>query len=300
MLGDISTSVLARFLELRGRQVVKACGSTWYMVPGRFLMSIPYQAVLNPDRRELSRLIRDARAFGARFPSLTWTGLNSGLYVVFPRTEYNIRSLHIKHRPRVRHASQLFEVRPAEKSELLQQGLDVNRGTMARQGRFDPEFGERSRWARFVEAAFGCAGINFPAVFAGRRLAAYMTTCREEKWLHILHQMSRQEDLPNFPNHLLTYAVTKQASCDSSLEAVCYGCAPLFEADGLHEYKLRFGYELIPYQSSIQLHPALDLMLNKSIVRSGIRGMRRLHPRSQFLEVFQTVLSGARASMPPC
>ena len=172
-------SVLARFLELRGRRIVSACGALWYSVPGRFLMSLPYQNMLNPDPEELRRIIRETGLCGARFPSLNWTGLESGLYVL-RRREYDIGSLHAKHRPRVRHAMQHFEVRPAEKSQLLDQGCALNLSTMARQGRYDPEFGELRRWERFVEAAFDCPGVSFPAVFSGSRLAAYMVTCREQ------------------------------------------------------------------------------------------------------------------------
>jgi hypothetical protein len=247
-------------------------------------------------------MIRETGALGARFPSLSWTGLESGLYVLRHR-DYDIGSLHTKHRPRVRRAVQCFEVRTAEKVELLNQGWDLNLSTMARQGRYDAEFGDRHRWERFVEAAFACPEIVFPAVFTGPRMAAYMATCREEKWLHILHQMSRQEDLPNFPNHLLTYAVTKQAAVDTSLEAVCYGYVPLFAADGLNEYKLRFGYEMIPHYSVIQLHPSLNLVLNQPATRLAVRIARRLRHNNQHLETLETVLEGARLSGPsinPC
>jgi len=240
-------------------------------------------------------MIREAGVFGARFPSLGWTGLESGLYIL-RRRPYDIGSLHAKHRPRVRHALQHFEVRPAEKAQLLEQGRALNLTTMARQGRYDPEFGERGRWERLVEAGFACPGISFPAVFCGSRLAAYMVTCREQKWLHILHQMSRQDDLPNFPNHLLTYSITEQAASDASLEAVCYGCIPLFAADGLHEYKLRFGYELVPHRSAIQLHPALEVVANHPIARAAVRMARRLRRDDQRLETVETVLEGARSS----
>jgi hypothetical protein len=191
--------------------------------------------MLDPDPGEIRRMIRETGVLGARFPSLKWSGLESGLYVLQKRN-YGIESLHAKQRPRVRHALQHFEVRLAEKAELLDQGWTLNLSTMVRQGRFDPEFGDRRRWEKLVEAAFACPEIVFPAAFSDRRMAAYMATCREHQWLHILHQMSRQEDLPNFPNHLLTYVVTRQAITDVSLEAVCYGYAPLFAADGLHEF----------------------------------------------------------------
>ena len=261
-------------------------------------MSLPYQATLNPNPEDLGRMIRETRAFGARFPSLSWTGLESGLYVR-RRCNYDIGSLHAKHRPRVRHGLQCFEVRLAEKTQLLEQGCALNLATMARQGRYDPEFGEPRRWEKFVEAAFACTEISFPAAFSGPRLAAYMVTCHEQNWLHILHQMSRQEDLPNFPNHVLTYEVTKQAFNDTSLEAVCYGYVPLFAADGLHEYKLRFGFEMVPHRSIIQLHPALNFLLNRAAARAAVRGARRVQPENQQLETLETVLEGAGSSGRP-
>jgi hypothetical protein len=288
-------SVLARFLELRERRIIRACGALWYGVPGRFLMSLPHQRMLDPDPGELQRMLRETRSCGARFPSRNWTGLASGLYVL-RRRDYDIRSLHVKHRPRVRHALQHFEVRYAEKAELLDQGRELNLTTMTRQDRYDSEFGDARRWETLVEAAFACPGISVPAVFAGSRLAAYMITCREQGWVHILHQMSRQEDLPDFPNHLLTYTVSAQAAADPSIEAVCYGYVPLFAADGLHEYKLRFGYELIPHQSAIQLHPTLKVALDQPVARCAVRVARRLLRNEQRLEIVQSVLEGARCS----
>lgn len=288
-------SALARFLELRGRRVIHACGATWYTVAGRFLMSLPYQRMLNPDPGEIAALIRETRTCGARFPTLSWTGLPSGLYVL-PRCDYDLRSLHVKHRPRVKHGMQRFHVRLAEKSQLISQGRELNLGTMARQGRYDPEFGDPRRWETFIEAAFACPEVSFPAVFRGSRLAAYMVTCREQKWLQILHQMSRWEDLPDFPNHLLTYSVSAESAADPSLDTVCYGYLPLFAADGLHEYKLRFGYELVPHRSAIQFHPALKPVLQHPWASAAVRIARRVLRNHQGLEIIQSVLEGARCS----
>jgi hypothetical protein len=111
--------------------------------------------------------------------------------------------------------------------------------------------------------------------------------------------MSRQEDLSNFPNHALTFCVTQQAAADESLEAICYGYVPLFAADGLHEYKLRFGYEMVPHQSAIQFHPMVRMALNNPVTKLALRCTRALYPRSQRLETIETVLKGARSSRPP-
>src|SRR5215471_6339098 len=118
-------SVMARFMELRGRRIVRACGAVWYAAPGRFLMSLPYQRMLNPDPAELKALIRDNAALGVRFPSTEWSGLESGLYV-FKRRPYDIESVHSKQRPRVRKGMESFQVRPATKAQLLAQGRALN------------------------------------------------------------------------------------------------------------------------------------------------------------------------------
>jgi 5-hydroxyisourate hydrolase-like protein (transthyretin family) len=74
---------------------------------------------------------------------------------------------------------------------------------------------------------------------------------------------------------------------------------PLFAADGLHEYKLRFGYEMAPHYSAIQLHPVLDVMLNQPAARAAVRVARRLRHNNQQLETLETVLEGARSSGRP-
>jgi hypothetical protein len=190
-----------------------------------------------------------------------------------------------------------FYVRPATKSQVLNQGWALNLSTMARQGRYDPEFGDRRRWETFVEAAFTCTEISFPAAFSGSRMAAYMVTCREQRWLHILHQMWRHEDVHNSPNHALTYAVTQQAAADPELDAVCYGYVPLCAGARLHEYKLRFGYELISHRSAIQLHPALGI-LSSRLGRAALRAVRSFSHENQQLQTIETVLEGASASRP--
>ena len=230
-------STLAQFLELRGRRIFGACGALWYTVPGRFLMSLPYQKMLDPDPEELRRMIREAGACGARFPSLNWTGLESGLYVLRRRAlRYHVAACQTQAESAARAAALRGET--GGESPAAGPGLCAQPEHHGPPGPLRPRVWRAAAVGTTCGGGFRLPGVSFPAVFSGSRMAAYMVTCREQKWLHILHQMSRQEDLPNFPNHLLTYTVTAQAAADTSLEAVCYGYVPLFAADGLHEYKL--------------------------------------------------------------
>ena len=289
-------SVVARFLELRGRRVVSACGATWYVGPGRFLISLPYHAMLNPDPAELRSLIRETRAFGARFPSSSWTGLESGIYVMRAR-DYNIESVHEQWRTRVCAGLQSFDVRPATKNQLLTQGRALNLHAMAVRGRYDPEFGDQRRWETLVEAAFACSAISIPAAFRGPRMAAYMITCREQGWMHILHHMSPQLELPGFPNDVLTFSVTRQAAADQSVEAISYGYVPLCAAGGLHEYKVHFGYDVVPHRAAIQLHPVMDALLNSRVARAAVRAACYLR-RGRQVQTIESILEGAHSSGP--
>ena len=243
-------------------------------------------------------MIREAGACGARFPSASWSGLAGGLYVMNAR-EYDIESVHAEERDQVLHSQERFNFRPATKAQMLSQGRALNLSAMHRHGRYDPEFGDPRQWETLVEAAFACSAISFPAVFAGPRLAAYMITCREHRWLHILHHMSPHEDRSDFPNHFLTYSVTKQAVDDESLDAVCYGYVPLSATGSLHNFKQCFGYELIPHRSAIQLHPVLDAVLNSRVARAAVSAVRSLCHEDQQLEIIEAVLEGAHSSRSP-
>lgn len=282
-------------MELRGHRVAEACGTLWHGTEGRIYMSLPYHRPLAPDPDEVARLLVKAHATGVRFPSLAWSGLPSGLYVCRDK-RYDIHSPHRNFRAKVRRGLECCTVRRVEEAELLTQGLELNRETMRRQGRWDPEFGAPRPWRRFVEAMRRCPEIVPVGAFVGSRLAAFSITCREDGWLHLLHQMSRGTDLENCPNHALSFTLTCEAAKDPTLEAVSMGWVSLVDTEGLGEYKRRMGYETIPLNSAFQLHPALEPLLTSRVTLGLVSAARRLRPGDQRAARLAAVLTGARLS----
>jgi len=181
-------------------------------------------------------------------------------------------------------------------SELLRQGLRLNTDTMARQGRYDPEFGEPARWGRLVKAVHGSSAVVAYGAFHEGRLAAYAITCRDGGWLHLMHQNSRTDDLRHFPNHALSFAVTRLAAEDAALEGISFGIRSLIDSVGLHDFKLKLGYEFIERTSAFQLHPAVAPVLLSGALRRIVGGLRRVRPQDQRIEKVEAVLEGAARS----
>ncbi len=289
---------IAEFMERRGRRIVETSECLWHSVENRFFLSLPYQTPRDPEFSEIRRLLVAERALGVKFLSLDRPGLAGGIYVC-RRKPYGLDCIHQKLRSQVRRGMEKFTVRPVEQSELLGQGLQLNRDTMARQGRYDAEFGEAGSWERLAGAVYRSRGVMAYGAFSEGRLAAYVIACRDGGWLNILHQMSRTEDLPQNPNHALTFSVTAMAAEDPALEAVSYGLVSLLSVDGLHMYKVRFGYEVFEGANAFQFHPALVPVLRNGALRGAVDLLRRIRPQDQRLEKMQTVLDAARLSARP-
>ncbi len=283
----------ARFMELRGRRIIEAAGSLWHSTQMRIYMKIPFYEPCNLSAEELKRVMQAARLLGMRYSSLHQAGYPSGLYVC-RRMRYDLSSIHPKQRAPVRRGLEACNIRPVEEAQLLAEGFQCNLDTMHRQRRFDSEFGDPRQWRRLVQAVRQCPAIRAIGAFIDGRLAAYAITYREDGWFHILHQMSSQDSLAKHPNHALTYELTRQAAEDTSIRAICYGLVGLVYGEGLHEYKLRFGYELLQQNSVFLLHPGVEKLLSNSVTIDAIASLRKLRPENQHLERIESVLLGAR------
>ena len=290
-------SPLARFMELRGKKIFEGCGSLWHSVEGGLLMSFPYDRKLDASEEDLKEFLRSTKAKGLRFSSLGWRGTPSGAYVCSSKP-YDLKLVHHSFRAKVRKGLTLLEIRPVTTDELALQGPQLNSDTLQRQGRGDHEFTQPAQWKRFVSAVENSPGITAMGAFDGPRLAAYIIICRDNGVLQLLHQMSRSDSLSLFPNHALTFEVTRQGLDQQAINALCYGLQSIVQTPGLHNYKLDFGYEFVSHNSVITLHPMLSF-LSSGPIRSMVRLLRERRPSDQRLERIDTVLKTASLSRLP-
>ena len=274
---------LANFARMRGLPVYRAAGVWWtpFSHGSRFLMTVPEQLTVDRDEEEIGRLLWSQRMVAARYPTMARRGMESGYYR-WPRQEdFDLTHLDRKLRNSVRRGLEQCQLRELEPRELRELGLDLNRETMERQGRFNPEFGEDARWQRFVAAVERSEGMSITGAFVEGELAGYSIECRADGWWYALYQSSRVSRLKSFPNHALDYFSLERAAKDPTVQGILNSPFPLRTNPGLHDYKTKFGYQVVPYRLVIQLNPVAEGLVNSTPVRAGLRLAHELMPDNQ-------------------
>lgn len=286
---------LATFMEHRGRRIVEAGGVLWHEAESRMYMSMPYTLRPAVSRGDLDEMLKRVNGAGVRYPSEREPGLPGGIYVCQTR-DYGLSAVQSRLRSMVRKGLQQCEVKPADEAVMIREGLQLNRDTMERQGRYDAEFGEPERWANLCRAIGKSPKVMAMGAFVDGFLAAYSVVYEEDGWRHILHQNSRVDLLDHYPNHALAYTLTSEALARPEIEGVSYGLKSLVNTAGLHDFKLRIGYECQEQNSVCHLHPALAPMLTSGLAVWSLKKLRELRAEDQRLERVEAVVMAARAA----
>ena len=288
---------LADLLERRGRRVYQTGGYWWANVDinSRYFVSLPDQICVDIRREDVDSLLRRTSGVLARYPSQQRAGLPCGAYVVQDRA-YTLLKLQKRTRNFVRRGLESCQVRQVERSDLLEQGLELNLDTMARHGRMRPEFGDPKTWARTVEAVYETRGSECWGAFVGDQMASYVMSCRDASWEHLLIQMSRTELLKSYPNHAIDYFLIERAMANPEIQGVCLGSLPLREGAGLHNYKLRMGYKVMPQDAVLVVHPLLSPLATSRIAGPLARQAKRWNQLAGLSERLEILAAGARMS----
>jgi hypothetical protein len=280
-------------MAARGRRIVESGSALWHSTDGKMLMSLPYHLALDPEPGEMSELLRRSGSLGVRYPSITRQGAPGGLYVCRDK-EYSIKTVQARLRSKVRRGLERCEVRVVNAEELLGQGLRLNQETMSRQGRYEAEFGELATFVRLVNAIEVSRYVVAYGSFVDGMLGAYAVTYEEDGWFHILHQMSRIDCLDHYPNHALAFTLTEAALAKPEIVGMSYGLKSLVNTAGLHDFKLRMGFECLSQNMVCELHPVASGVLTSGLASVSVNLARRCFPRDQRLERVQAVISSAR------
>jgi len=289
---SISGQGIARFWKLRGRRVIEAGGVFWGYHGQGLYECLPYHLELAPDAGDLDQLLKETRMFVVRYPSTLRGGLTCDFYVCEPKG-YGLQTVHRKERGKIREGLEHCEIRPVSAAELLHEGLELNRDTLQRQGRWDAEFGDFDLWQRLVNAVAGCPEMEVTGAYVHGRLAAYVIACREDGWLHLLYKHSRTSERSLCINHALDYSILEAAGRDPGIRAVGNYYASFMATPGLDQYKRHMGFRLVPRTLCTHIHPLLAPLLVSRVALRGVRALQALRPADSRWAAAARLLEGA-------
>jgi hypothetical protein len=256
-------------------------------------MAVPDYAMPAPQPGELASLLRKTRRLALRYPSTHEGGIPSGLYVCRDKS-YSIENLSTRFRSSVRKGLDRCEIRPVERAELLTEGLQCNRDTMQRQGRFTAEFGEPRKWGRFVDAAYQMPAIEVTGAFVDGRLGAYVVGCLDDGCYNLLYSYSLTHLRQYYLNHALYFRVMEFNLHRPSVHAVWCGPKTLLSENGLHDFKTRMGFNLEPHNVVVRLHPAIEPLAVQPAVGGMLRLLHKRWPENLRVARIEACLRSAR------
>lgn len=290
-------AALAAFFSARGYRVVDAVGVLWCEYRPHFYMSLPYEARMDLEPRAVADALRANRLLAVRHATLTQPGLPCGLFVRDTRS-YSLACVEPRYRRYVQKGLSRCEIRPATPDDLLAHGLELNLETMQRHGRFDPECGDPRRWRQLVAIIAASPQVVVTGAFLDGRLSAYMLSCRDGAWLHLLIKASRTAEMVHRTNAALDFAILEAASRDQTIDGVTNSWTSITGrgSEGLHAYKRFLGYRVLEHDLGIHLHPALAPALTTRAAVVASKLLSRHRPADRRLELVERLIAGARAT----
>ena len=290
---------IAHFLQTAGYDVETTASGVWYGVGHGFFVRVPPYETRHPTSDELALLWRRPSLLGLKY-SLPPTDAeaNGGLYIVRD-ANYDFPSLQSTQRRKVRRGLEQCEVRPISFERLQQEGLALNRESLARQRRDDPMLSNAQKWARFCHAGTVCDGAHAWGAFVEGELASYAALFVADGVVNILHTMSRAAYLKKHSSPALIFALTQTWMRTPGIRAVSFGPAGLSSWQGLDKFKAHMGFVFEPLTFAVRLRPIASTLLTNRLTRRAVQALTHRYPENDTLRRVQHVLSLAAHAPAP-
>ena len=239
---------MSEFFERAGHTTYATETAWWYEVWPRAVLSFPYHRLLEPDRSETDRLIRDHRLRVVRYPTpLAAFGFPNTLEVQTDAA-FDLGYLEREARRQTRQGLKQCTFERIDFDDLATHGLEMNRATASRQGR-ETIYCDADYWRRYCEAGKATEGARAWGVMVEGKLGSYLVDIAFDGWSnwHLVH--SSAELLPKRPNNVLFYEATRQFLAAGY--KVCYGLGSVEPTPALDRFKVHMGISVLPIKNRL-------------------------------------------------
>jgi hypothetical protein len=285
----------AENLEASGIPVVPGSdGTFWAAIRGRVLWRLPTFFLGAPRAGEIDQALRRTGALVASYAVQPDEGnsANAWLYVCADQN-YALGSRAPAMRRNVRRAMRDLSIRVVSPTELLAHGSSAFCDTRRRAGLDD---GTPIGFQRYFASRGRIDGVGrtYLAAWKHDQLAAFVTILHVDDWVE-LSCFSMDSMLRYRPNDALLYVALSH--CVRDCRVVSYGLSSIqtvSNADGLHRFKRKIGFDSSPVHRAFVLHPSLRPLARPGAVRAAhyaVNAVLRFRPRNVGLKKLEGVLT---------
>jgi len=248
---QVSINSYCQHLKLMGHRVAKSSSTVWVDVrPFIYQPATPFQ--MDTIRQaDVDEVLQSANAIACRWFSPLAVSEAAAepdpLVVYIARPPFNLETLRGDARRKTRRGLERVEVRKASLSEEVEAlAYPIYVDNIRRVGLMNSRKRILRRWQTWAAAIRGSQCVDFWTAWNETTLLAFMVAVRTPWGTQFVLHRSAQSSLPLYPNNALYYQATKDAF-DSGSPIVSTGLSAFArEGDGLHEFKIRMGFEAVP------------------------------------------------------
>ncbi len=248
----MNRDTFAEWLRRQGYPVIRTASSHWFRIGGCY-QACPYHELITPDEEEIREILQVHRAVAVRYSAPFDAPVGAASYhVVYEEKDYDLSGLTKKARYDVRKSLALHSAGPIELARLAEEGWQLRRETLLRQGRIGAE--TAGWWRKLCLSAEGLEGFEAWAVSSPEQMAASLLAHTCGDCCSILYQQSRSDLLRLGVNNALTFAFVSQALQRPGVRRVFYGHQSLDAPAGIDRFKFRMGFKAKPVRQRVEFN----------------------------------------------
>lgn len=265
-------------------------GTFWVRYESYALMRIPTFVLTPPSPEELQRVLRDGRTAVATYLVAPdqFHPANAWLYVCRNKS-YSLENLGVAARRDARRAGRGLRIEFLDWTSVMAHGFTAFSETRTRVGLSDGTVAQfQNRFQRFSRNPFHCA----VGAWKGDFLVAFMSLVIVDDWVEVEGSFSADGSRALCPNDGLMHFVLNHFLVKRQFNTVSYGLSSIqdaHQAEGLHTYKKKVGFEPQPVHRAFVLHPFLRPFANPLTLR-GAYAVSRVLPQNRLMKKASGVL----------
>lgn len=278
-------------LRKSGVTVVQGEGNTfWARHESGAMVRFPNFYLIPPSPQEVRQVLWRGRAMVASYllePDEHHPA-NACHYLCADHT-YALEKLATPVRHHVRQGLRNLSITPLTLEQLLAHGFPAFRDARCRNGLNDGTIEEFQQW--FTGLA-KLSGVVYLGAWKDEQLAAFAYIKEVNDWAE-LGCFSVDALLKYRPNDALVYSILYRYLVERRYSVVSYGLSSVqneTRAAGLHQFKLKLGFEARPVRRVFVPHPLLGLLINP-LTLWGVSAMLRFRPGDRLLKKAEGILT---------